>query len=74
MGGANAPAEAFKHLQQYHGLDPNVASNRLHIVKEDAGLGATDNVVIGRTGDVYDARNGDRLGTLTDCNLSGEKR
>jgi hypothetical protein len=28
------------HLQRNHGLDPNVASNRLHVIKRDAGLDA----------------------------------
>jgi hypothetical protein len=67
--GPNAPAQAYKHLEKFHGLDPTVASNRLHKIKAQAGLGATDDVAIGRTGDVYNALTGERLGSLTDKTL-----
>jgi hypothetical protein len=67
--GPNAPKDAFKHLDDKHGIDPNDASNRLHVIKEGAGLGAADDVVIGRTGDVYDARTGEWLDTLTNPGL-----
>jgi len=67
--GRNAPADAFAHLKKHHGLDPHMASNRLHVLKQQGGLGAADDVVIGRTGDVYNAQTGERLGTLTDPNL-----
>ncbi len=67
--GANAPDAAFEHLDRFHGLDTNVASNRLHQLKESGGLGAADDVAIGRTGDVYDARTGEYLGSLTDPGL-----
>lgn len=72
--GKDAPAEAFTHLKKHHGLDPEVASNRLHKLKKDGGLGAADDVAIGRTGDVYNAQTGERLGSLTDKNLGGNKR
>jgi hypothetical protein len=48
--GPNAHAHAYTHLERFHGLDPTVASNRLHKIKALAGLGAADDVVIGRTG------------------------
>lgn len=64
--GSNAPQRAFDHLEEFHGLDPHVASNRLHAIKQHFGIGAADDVVIGRTGDVYNAQTGDWLGTLTD--------
>jgi hypothetical protein len=63
--GANAPEQAYQHLEEYHGVSPEVASERLHQIKQGAGLGATDNVTIGRTGDVYNARTGERIGSLT---------
>jgi hypothetical protein len=69
--GPGAPQRAFDHLERFHGLDPHVASNRLHTLKQSGGLGAADDVIIGRTGDVYDARTGDWLGTLTDPALGG---
>jgi hypothetical protein len=53
-------------LRRYDGIDPNVASNRLHKIKDESGLAANDDVLIGATGDVYDARTGTRLGSLTD--------
>ena len=72
--GETGPAEAFAHLKKYHSIDPRVASNRLHKLKTAGGLGAADNVVIGRTGDVYNPINGERLGSLTDKTLGGGKR
>jgi hypothetical protein len=67
--GKNAPQLAYQHLERFHGVDPVVASNRLHKLKKAGGLGAADDVVIGRTGDVYNAANGQRLGSLTDKTL-----
>jgi len=72
--GARAAEEAYRHLERFHGLDPNIASNRLHILKESAGLRPADDVLIGRTGDVYNAQTGERLGSLTDTHLGGNKR
>jgi hypothetical protein len=72
--GRNAPEQAYRHLERFHKVDPNVASNRLHVLKRQGGLGASDDVAIGRTGDVYNARTGERLGSLTDPNLGGNKR
>lgn len=72
--GPNAPEQAFKHLEKYSGLDPKVASNRLHKLKDAGGLGPADDVIIGRTGDVYNPITGERLGSLTDKSLGGFKR
>jgi hypothetical protein len=41
------------------------AHERLEKIKKAGSLGAADDVVIGRTGDVYDPRTGEWLGTLT---------
>lgn len=60
---------ASKHLLKHHGIQVAVSSVRLHRLKEEAGLGPADDVVIGRTGDVYNAITGARLGTLTDHTL-----
>ena len=65
----NAAKRAFEHLDEFHGVDPATASNRLHKLKARGGLGPADNVTIGRTGDVYDAKTGRWLGTLTDKSL-----
>lgn len=67
--GPTAPQEAFQHLAEYHGMRVEVASNRLHLLKQQHGLGPADDVAIGRTGDVHDARTGQWLGTLTDRRL-----
>jgi hypothetical protein len=64
--GADAPKRAYGHLERFHGIGRLTATQRLHRIKERSGLGATDNVAIGRTGDVYDEINGERLGSLTD--------
>ena len=50
----------------YHGVTRVVASNRLHRIKASEGLGPADNVVFGRTGDVYDELTGEFIGSLTD--------
>ena len=67
--GKTAAQQAFRHLERFHGVDPAVASHRLHRLKQQAGLQANDDVVIGRTGDVYVADTGDRVGSLTDLSL-----
>ncbi len=67
--GKGAPEAAFAHLEKFSGLDPKVASNRLHVLKIKSGLGPAADVAIGRTGDVYDAVSGDLLGNLTDPGL-----
>jgi len=63
--GAQAPEAAYEHLEWYHGVPRKAAHERLHRIKENSGLSPTDNVVIGRTGDVYDERTGEWIGTLT---------
>ena len=63
--GANAQADAFKHLEKYHGVSEAVSSDRLHKIKRSAGLGGADDVIFGRTGDVYNAKTGEHIGNLT---------
>lgn len=41
----------------------------IRVLKQQGGLGAAHDVVIGKTGDVYNSRTGERLGSLTDPNL-----
>jgi RHS repeat-associated protein len=64
--GPNAPQQAAAHLARFHGIPENVALNRIHRIKEAASLRPTDDVIIGRTGDVYSARDGAWLGSATD--------
>ena len=62
--GANAQGDAFKHLAKYHGVSETQASDRLHKIKKAAGLGGADDVIFGRTGDVYNASTGEHIGNL----------
>jgi RHS repeat-associated protein len=64
--GPNAPQQAFQHLKDFHGVDIIDASHRLHVIKTKNGLGAADNVIFGKTGDVYHPVTGELLGSLTD--------
>jgi hypothetical protein len=64
--GPNAPAQAYDHLREYHGTPPGTATDRLHRIKQRSGLSPTDNVVIGKTGDVYNETDGEQIGSLTD--------
>jgi hypothetical protein len=52
----------YRHLQDYHGLDPNVARERLHRIKDTAEN--NPDVVLTWNGGVYDATSGDHLGEL----------
>jgi hypothetical protein len=54
----------FQRLQNNNGIDPNVASNRLHQIKKENGLRGNDNVTFDMLGNVY-GPNGDHLGSLT---------
>lgn len=63
--GPDAPDRAYAHLREFHGVDPGTATERLHRIKQRSGLGPTTNVVIGRTGDVYEEMSGEFLGSLT---------
>ena len=63
--GKDAAEQAYKHLEKYHGVKPTVASERLHQIKQRVGMGAADDVIIGRTGDIYNAKTNEWIGTLT---------
>jgi hypothetical protein len=58
--------EAFKHLEKYHGISEVLASRRLHQIKAAAGLGPADNVLIDRTGGVWNNVTREFLGSLTE--------
>jgi hypothetical protein len=57
---------AKKHLEQYHGISPELFSERLHDIKKKAGLGGADEVVIGPTGDCFCAKTNEFIGSLTE--------
>jgi len=59
------PQEVYRRLETYHGIDPALASERLHTIKAANGFGAADNVVLDLTGNVYNPGTGEWLGSLT---------
>jgi hypothetical protein len=61
----------FRNLDKYHGIDSILASDRLHLIKDQNGLGAADNVIFDMTGNVYHPVTGENLGTLT---MGGARR
>ncbi len=63
--GADAVDRWWEEQGRPRGISRGEVSDRIHDIKEGADLGPTDDVVIGRTGDVYDARTGERIGSLT---------
>jgi len=56
--------EIFKRLEKFHGIDPHVASKRLHKIKQLSGRGGADNVIFDMTGNVY-SKSGEWIGSLT---------
>ncbi len=63
--GIGAPDAWWKEQGQDRGISRGEVGERLHDIKRRAGLGPTDDVAIGKTGDVYDERTGERIGSLT---------
>lgn len=70
--GRDAPDIVYRNLGEYHGLDRNTVSNRLHSLKE--GLPADSPLYFDLTGNVYNGYNGEWIGQLTDPTLGGYKR
>jgi hypothetical protein len=58
--------EVFRRLERFHGIDPNLASDRLHAIKRISGRAAMDNVIFDLTGNVYDPLTLEWLGSLTE--------
>lgn len=52
--------------KSYHGIDPVLASERLHNLKDKCGYGADDNVIFDFCGGVYDPETLDWIGSLTE--------
>lgn len=59
-------AEIFRRLANYHGIPEALSSDRLHAIKELWGRGAADNVLFDLTGNVFDPKTGEWLGSLTE--------
>ena len=60
---------AFSHLNKYHGIAPELASERLHRIKSKRAPAA--DVLFDRTGGVWDPATRENLGNLTE---GGAKR
>ncbi|RAL20363.1 hypothetical protein DL240_17430 [Lujinxingia litoralis] len=57
--------DVFNRLEKHNGIDPNVASDRLHKIKNSDGFNGDDNVVFDLTGNVFNPSTGELMGTLT---------
>ncbi len=56
--------EVTRRLKEYHGIDPKLASERLHAIKE--GITGNPDVIFDKTGGVYHANTRELLGYLTE--------
>ncbi len=56
---------AFKRLERFQKVDPNVASDRLHTINDANNLGGADNVIFDATSGVFHPETGEYPGTLT---------
>ena len=65
------PNEIFSRLEKFNGIDPKLASKRLHEIKAATGRGGADNVLFDLSGGVYDPKTLNWLGSLTE---GGAKR
>jgi hypothetical protein len=59
-------AEVFRRLVQYNKVSPDLASARLHAIKQAAGRGGAHNVIFDRSGGVYNPQTREFLGSLTE--------
>lgn len=55
----------YRHLQEFHGIDENVARNRLHAIKESLRLSANFQLLFHKTGNVDRADDRKFIGSLT---------
>ena len=55
----------FGRLLRNHGIDRNLASQRLHQLKKSNGFGGADNVVFDMTSNVFNPSTGELMGSLT---------
>jgi hypothetical protein len=55
----------YDHLQRNHGIEPPVASNRLHRIKDQNGFPANFELLFHVTGNVYRKDTREYVGSLT---------
>ncbi|GGJ53410.1 hypothetical protein GCM10008938_44290 [Deinococcus roseus] len=70
--GEKSMQDLFKRLEKYNGIPPELASKRLHAIKQKSGLGGADNVTVDATGNVFDSKSGELLGSLTQGGAKGK--
>jgi hypothetical protein len=58
--------DLYRHLQHYHGITPEIASERLHLIKQKEGYHAADNVIFDYTGNLFDPATREWIGSLTE--------
>lgn len=56
----------FKRLHHFHGIDENLASERLHRFKQQFGVSGDTEMVFDYTGGVFHPVSGEYLGSLTE--------
>jgi hypothetical protein len=62
---ADTPIDLIaRHLRDNHGVSRSQFRERLHRIKQGAQMEAADDVIFGRTGDVYDSRTDELIGNL----------
>ncbi|WP_424951780.1 hypothetical protein [Deinococcus sp.] len=61
----SAMQDLFARLEKFNGIDPKLASERLHKLKLQNGFGGADNVVVDATGNVFNPKTGEAMGSLT---------
>lgn len=62
-----------QHLENHHGIEPALASDRLHYIKESTGRRGDDDLAFDITGNVYDPETHEYLGSLTQGGASRRK-
>jgi len=63
--------DVAKHLKKYNGIDPKLASKRLHQIKKANNLGGADNVIFTKSGDIYSQKTKELIGSLTEGGAKG---
>jgi hypothetical protein len=63
---AESARAAFARLERFHGIKPELASDRLHDIKSKLGYSANTNLVFDFTGNVYDPDTLEWVGSLTE--------
>lgn len=63
--------DVYKRLKDFHKIDRDLASKRLHEIKDAARMGRNEDVLFDLTGNVYHPQTGDLLGSMTQGGSGG---